>query len=171
MPDYKFPISALPESIGMTAGDLVEVSQVDAGSSTGYTSVKKTMTELGEELNNGILYSSGLNTTNKKVLGAINELNESRNYSTTETAVGSWIDDSVIYRKVVTGLNLTAAADTWVETTIDASSISTFIKGLVLDSSGQSYPCSLSFSNSKVAFCIPIAASSLSTLILDYIKT
>ena len=53
MPDYKFPISALPDSIGMNAGDLVEVSQVDAGSSTGYTSVKKTMTELGEELNNG----------------------------------------------------------------------------------------------------------------------
>ena len=171
MPDYNFPISALPDSIGMNAGDLVEVAQVDAGSSTGYTSVKKTMTELGEELNNGILYSSGLNTTNKTVLGAINELNDSRNYSTTETAVGSWIDDSVIYRKVVDGLNLTAAADTWVETTIDASSISTFIKGLVLDSSGQSYPCSLSFSNSKVTFCIPIAASSLTTLILDYIKT
>lgn len=166
-----FRISDLPTSIPFNNLDLMEVSQVDSESPSGYSSVKKTIEEIGEKLNNGILYSSGLNTTNKKVLGAINELNDSRNYSTTETAVGSWIDDSVIYRKVVDGLNLTAAADTWVETTIDASSISTFIKGLILDSSGQSYPCSLSFSNSKVAFCIPIAASSLTTLILDYIKT
>ena len=171
MPDYKFTISALPESIGMNAGDLVEVSQVDAGSSTGYTSVRKTMTELGEELNNGILYSSGLTTTNKKIIGAINELDNSRNYFETETAVGVWIDDSVIYRQVVTGLNLSAAADTWVETAISASGISTLINGRVLDNSGQSYPCSLSFSNSKVAFCLSMAASNLTTLILDYTKT
>ena len=171
MPDYKFPISGLPTSIGMNAGDLVEVSQVDSGSSTGYTSVKKTMTELGEELNNGVLYSSGLNTTNKKVLGAINELNDSRNYSTTETAVGAWTDDSVIYRKVVTGLSLSSTADTWVETAISASNISAFISGHILDSSGSSYPCALGFSNSKVAFNMPLAVNNLTTLIIDYIKT
>lgn len=166
-----FRISDLPTSVPFNNLDLMEVSQVDSESPSGYSSVRKTIEEIGEKLNNDLQYSSALATNDKKIIGAINELNDSRNYSTTETAVGSWIDDSVIYRKVVDGLNLTAAADTWVETTIDASSISTFIKGLVLDSSGQSYPCSLSFSNSKVAFCIPIAASSLTTLILDYIKT
>ena len=166
-----FRISDLPTSIPFNNLDIMEVSQVDSNSPSGYSSVQKTMEEIGEKLNNDIQYASGLSTTNKKIIGAINELDDSRNYSSTETAVGSWIDDSVIYRKVVTGLSLTSTANTWVETTVNASNIASFIKGLVIDSSGQSFSCSLGFSNSKVAFNMPLARSNLTTIIIDYTKT
>ena len=166
-----FRISDLPTSIPFNNLDIMEVSQVDSNSPSGYSSVQKTMEEIGEKLNNDIQYASGLSTTNKKIIGAINELDDSRNYSSTETAVGSWIDDSVIYRKVVTGLSLTSTANTWVDTTVNASNIASFIKGLVIDSSGQSFSCSLGFSNSKVAFNMPLARSNLTTIIIDYTKT
>lgn len=74
MPD-DFRISELPSSASFNNGDLIEVSQVDAQSDSGYTSVKKQMTEVGEMINNGIEYTSGLNTTSKKIIGAINEVN------------------------------------------------------------------------------------------------
>lgn len=74
MPD-DFRISELPSSASFNNGDLIEVSQVDAQSESGFTSVKKQMTDVGEMINNGIEYISGLNTTNKKIIGAINEVN------------------------------------------------------------------------------------------------
>lgn len=74
MPD-DFKISELPSSASFNNGDLIEVSQIDAQSDSGYTSVKKQMTEVGEMINNGIEYTSGLNTTSKKIIGAINEVN------------------------------------------------------------------------------------------------
>ena len=166
-----FRISDLPTSIPFNNLDIMEVSQVDSNSPSGYSSVQKTMEEIGEKLNNDIQYASGLATTNKKIIGAINELDDSRNYSSTETAVGFWIDDSVIYRKVVTGLSLTSTANTWVETTVNASNIASFIKGRVIDSSGQSFSCSLGFSNSKVAFNMPLTRRNLTTIIIDYTKT
>ena len=74
MPD-DFRISDLPTSADFNNLDLMEISQVDENSLSGYTSVKKTMNELGDKLNNSIEYSIDLNTTDKKVIGAINEIN------------------------------------------------------------------------------------------------
>lgn len=74
MPD-DFRISELPSSASFNNGDLIEVSQVDAQSESGFTSVKKQMTEVGEMINNGIEYTLGLDTTSKKIIGAINEVN------------------------------------------------------------------------------------------------
>lgn len=74
MPD-DFRISDLPSTALFNANDLMEVSQVDSGSDSGYSSVKKTMTELGEDLNNDLEYLTALNTSSKKIIGAINEVN------------------------------------------------------------------------------------------------
>lgn len=170
MPD-DFRISDLPTSTSFKNLDLMEVSQVDENSLSGYTSVKKTMNQIGDKLNNSIEYAIDLNTTDKKIIGAINEVKGKSDYFESEKAIGVWIDDKVIYRRVVTGLSLSTTADTWLETNIDASNISAFIKGRLLDSSGQSFICSLGFSNSKVAINMPIARNNLSTLILEYTKT
>lgn len=70
-----FRISDLPTSIPFNNLDLMEVSQVDSQSPSGYSSVKKTMEEIGEKLLNDIQYSSALATTNKKIIPAINEVN------------------------------------------------------------------------------------------------
>lgn len=70
-----FRISDLPTSIPFNNLDLMEVSQVDSESPSGYSSVKKTMEEIGEKLLNDIQYSSALATTNKKIIPAINEVN------------------------------------------------------------------------------------------------
>lgn len=170
MPD-DFRISELPTSADFNNLDLMEISQVDENSLSGYTSVKKTMNQIGDKLNNSIEYSIDLNTTDKKIIGAINEVKGKSDYFESEKAIGVWIDDKVIYRRVVTGLGLSTTADTWLETNIDASGISAFIKGRLLDSSGQSFICSLGFSNSKVAINMPIARNNLSTLIFEYTKT
>lgn len=69
-----FRISELPTSASFDNLDLMEVSQVDPQSVSGYTSIKKTMNQLGDKLNNDIQYAADLNTTDKKIIGAINEL-------------------------------------------------------------------------------------------------
>lgn len=74
MPD-EFTISQLPTSTSFNNLDLMEIAQVDENSVTGYTSYKKTMNQIGDKINNSIEYSADLLTTNKKVLGAINEVN------------------------------------------------------------------------------------------------
>ena len=74
MPD-DFRISDLPTSASFNNLDIMEISQVDENSATGYTSVRKTMNQLGDKLNNSIEYSVDLSTSDKKIIGAINELN------------------------------------------------------------------------------------------------
>ena len=74
MPD-SYRISELPAVSSLNNGDLVEVSQVDALSASGYTSKKSPMTELGNKINNSIEYATALDTTDKTVIGAINEVN------------------------------------------------------------------------------------------------
>ena len=219
-----FRISDLPTSIPFNNLDLMEVSQVDSESPSGYSSVKKTIEEIGEKLNNDIQYASALATTAKKIIPAINEVNGKglanlsdtnistptanqilawdgskwinvteygttfnissgenvtiksyidtrNNYFINEHEVGLWIDNKKIYRCVFTGFNISSVANTWVETTVNASNISTLVNGRILDSSGQSFACSLGYSNNKVAINMPIARSNLTTLILDYTKT
>ena len=74
MPD-EFTISQLPTTSSFNNLDLMEIAQVDAQSVTGYSSYKKTMNQIGDKLNNSIEYSVDLATTDKKIIGAINEVN------------------------------------------------------------------------------------------------
>ena len=75
MPETTYRISELTAIGTINNGDLIEVSNVDANSESGYASRKASMTDLGNKLNNGIEYSTELNTDDKKVIGAINEVN------------------------------------------------------------------------------------------------
>lgn len=72
MADIK--ISELERVQSLNNGDLVEVSQEDSYSESGYSSKSAKMTDLGEKVVNGIEYTSELNTSNKKIIGAINEI-------------------------------------------------------------------------------------------------
>lgn len=75
MPDLdEYRISELDSVASLNNGDLVEVAGVDAQTETGYRSVKVPMTQLGDKLLNGIDYVTDLQTTSKKVFGAINEV-------------------------------------------------------------------------------------------------
>ena len=74
MPD-EYRISELTGVTSLNNGDLVEVSQVDALSPSGYTSKKATFTDVGAKVNNSIEYATDLQTTDKTVIGAINEVN------------------------------------------------------------------------------------------------
>jgi len=108
--------------------------------------------------------SSGENVSIKSYIDTRN------NYFINEKEVGVWIDNKKIYRCVFSGFNMSSTANTWVETTVNASNLATLINGRILDSSGQSFACSLGYSNNKVAINMPIARSNLTTLILDYTK-
>ena len=82
-----FRISDLPTSIPFNNLDIMEVSQVDSNSPSGYSSVQKTMEEIGEKLNNDIQYASSLATTNKKIIGAINELKSALTVTDVKTSI------------------------------------------------------------------------------------
>lgn len=73
MPDKK-KISELTSASALNNGDLFVVSQ-DNGDTT-YTSKKTEMLEVGKKLLNGIDYTTLLDTTSKKPIGAINELRD-----------------------------------------------------------------------------------------------
>lgn len=98
------------------------------------------------------------------------EIDTKLNYFINEKAVGVWIDNKTIYRCVFTGFNMSTSANTWAETTVSASNLSTLISGRIIDSSGQSFECSVGWSNNKVALNMPLARSNLTTLILEYTK-
>lgn len=71
MADMK--ISELSSVASLNNGDLIEVSQVDSSSPTGYTSMKASMADIGEKVVNEIQYTQELDTSAKKITGAINE--------------------------------------------------------------------------------------------------
>lgn len=72
MADMK--ISELSSVASLNNGDLIEVSQVDSSSPTGYSSMKASMLDVGEKVVNEIQYIQELDTSAKKITGAINEL-------------------------------------------------------------------------------------------------
>lgn len=72
MADMK--ISELSSVASLNNGDLIEVSQVDSSSPTGYTSMKASMKDVGDKVVNEIQYTQELDTSAKKITGAINEL-------------------------------------------------------------------------------------------------
>ena len=67
-------ISELSNVSSLGNNDLIEVSQVNAQSETGYDSKKATLINVGDRVCNGIEYANALYTSNKKIIGAINEL-------------------------------------------------------------------------------------------------
>lgn len=71
MADMK--ISELSSVASLNNGDLIEVSQVDSSSPTGYTSMKASMKDVGDKVVNEIQYTQELDTSAKKITGAINE--------------------------------------------------------------------------------------------------
>lgn len=73
MPD-DYRISELDSVVTITNGDLVELSTVDGSSESGYTSVKATITQLADKILKGIQFATDLDTENKTIIGAINEL-------------------------------------------------------------------------------------------------
>lgn len=70
-------ISQLQMSERVDATDLFEVAKVSATSETGYASVKATAVQIGNFVNTVLQYSSDLTTTDKRIVGAINELKAS----------------------------------------------------------------------------------------------
>lgn len=73
MPD-EYTISSMTLSSGITNDDLMELATPDQSSETGYTSVSATVVMLAIKMLKGILFSSDLNTTDKTIIGAINEI-------------------------------------------------------------------------------------------------
>lgn len=74
MADMK--ISELSSVASLNNGDLIEVSQVDSSSPTGYTSMKASMLDVGKKVVNEIPYTQELETTSKTIIGAVNEVNK-----------------------------------------------------------------------------------------------
>ena len=73
MPD-EYAISDLSRASVINNEDLIELSTVDQTSETGYGSVNATIVQLATKMLKGILFASDLNTTNKAIIGAINEI-------------------------------------------------------------------------------------------------
>lgn len=99
MADLK-PISQFATASSVEADTLLFVSTPNQNN--GYDSEKVSASELGEALVNDFEYTQDLSTTDKTVVGAINELNDINTYSTIEKAIGKWTDNKTIYRKVLT---------------------------------------------------------------------
>lgn len=125
MADIK--ISELTQVSALNNGDLVEVSQVNALAPSGYTSLKASMTDLGEKVNTDIEYTTDLaDFTDKTTLGAIKETAKGKNiadeYDDTQTYDKG---DVVIYKNtlyICTTNNTTGTWDAskWTATTVQS---------------------------------------------------
>lgn len=67
-------ISDLTTAAQVDEGDFVELSQADANVSGGRISLKATILAIANKIANGINFTSALQTTNKTIVGAINEV-------------------------------------------------------------------------------------------------
>ena len=69
-------ISDLTTASAVADSDLLEVAKVDGNSSSGYMSYKETMSAIAIYITKLATYSNDLNTTDKHIIGAINELKQ-----------------------------------------------------------------------------------------------
>ena len=69
-------ISDLTTASAVADSDLLEVAKVDGNSSSGYMSYKETMSAISIYITKLATYSNDLNTTDKHIIGAINELKQ-----------------------------------------------------------------------------------------------
>jgi len=125
MADIK--ISELTQVSALNNGDLVEVSQVNALAPSGYTSLKASMTDLGEKVNTDIEYTTDLaDFTDKTTLGAIKETAKDKNVADEYDATQTYDKgDVVIYKNtlyICTTNNTTGAWDAtkWTATTVQS---------------------------------------------------
>lgn len=70
-------ISELDRAASLNNGDLFVLSQVNAQSETGYKSVSTPVSDAAQKFLKGIEFPTDLNTSDKTIIGAINEANES----------------------------------------------------------------------------------------------
>lgn len=70
------PISGLEGASAANAQDLLEIAKVNAQAETGYDSKSITISVLALALANSIQFISELQTENKTLIGAINELKQ-----------------------------------------------------------------------------------------------
>lgn len=73
MPD-EYTISSMTLSSGITNNDLMELATPDQSSETGYSSVSATVVMLATKMLKNIQFASDLDTTDKTIIGAINEI-------------------------------------------------------------------------------------------------
>lgn len=109
----EYRISDLTTVVTINNGDIMELSTIDLSSETGYTSVKMTITQLGDKLNNELQYATDLQTTNKTIIGAINEIFASGSATImtgTTTPTSSQGEDGNLYVKYTEGTG--GASDT-----------------------------------------------------------
>lgn len=130
MADIK--ISELTAVSSLNNGDLVEVSQVNELAPSGYTSLKATMTDLGEKVNTDIEYTTDLaDFTDKTTLGAIKETAKGKNiadeYDDTQTYNKG---DVVIYKNTLYICTTNNTTGTWDATKWTATTVQSLIGSL-----------------------------------------
>ena len=130
MADIK--ISELTQVSALNNGDLVEVSQVNALAPSGYTSLKASMTDLGEKVNTDIEYTTDLaDFTDKTTLGAIKETAKGKNiadeYDDTQTYDKG---DVVIYKNTLYICNTNNTTGTWDASKWTATTVQSLIGDL-----------------------------------------
>lgn len=117
-------ISEMTPAATLHGNDIIEIAQVNAGSSSGYASANTTLTAVGNELNKEIQYGD-LKTTSKTPIGAINELSEDHNIADEFDAASTYDEgDFVIYEgnlyKCTTAITTAGAWDStkWTQTIV-----------------------------------------------------
>lgn len=75
-------ISELDRAASLNNGDLFVLSQVDAQAETGYKSVSTPVSDAAQKFLKGIAFPTDLETDDKTVLGAINEVNDKNEQTT-----------------------------------------------------------------------------------------
>ena len=172
-------IHELTTSEGLSANDVV-AEQRDTGGGVWVTR-KFTLNALGLFLNKILQYASDLHTTNKTIIGAINEVHDnstspalddlsdvdidnstlaagqtliyngtsgkfengsasggSHSYSTTEQAVGTWIDGTTVYEKTISLDNISGTSYSTSALGLNISKIVSFFAYIQLGSEGGS---------------------------------
>ena len=127
MADIK--ISDLTQVSALNNGDLVEVSQVNALAPSGYTSLKASMTDLGDKVNTDIEYTTDLaDFTDKTITGAIKETAKDKNvadeYDDTQTYDKG---DVVIYKNTLYICTTNNTTGTWDATKWTATTVQSLI--------------------------------------------
>lgn len=110
-------ISQLETAPDITINDLIEVAIPDIGSATGYISKKNNLGNIADAVL-GDFTQASLSTTDKTIVGAINEVFDKTAdvYSTTEQTVGTWVDGKPIYRKTYVVTSPSSGISTEVDT-------------------------------------------------------
>ena len=72
-------------------------------------------------------------------------------YSTSEKAIGKWINNKNVYRKVTTGGNLSLQSNQWVETQVSIPNKSFILNvNIINNDNGQTMPLAAYVSNNKL---------------------